>query len=171
MIKAFRGWSSHSGMSMLPRVVAPGLPHQVTQRGNRGQRTLFPDQDYAEYRDLLADSCRRCGTQVLAYCLMPNHVHFIMVAADAMGSRNALGEAHRRYTRMINFREGWRGHLGQERFHSFVMDEQHLLAAVRYVERNPVRARLCARPEGWPWSTAAAHLAGRDDALVSVRPL
>jgi hypothetical protein len=72
---------------------------------------------------------------------------------------------------MINFREGWRGHLWQERFHSFVMDEQHLLAAARYVERNPVRARLCARPQDWPWSSAAAHLKASDDALVSVRPL
>jgi putative transposase len=72
---------------------------------------------------------------------------------------------------MINFREGWKGHLWQERFHSFVMDERHLLAAARYVERNPVRARLCARPQDWPWSSAAAHLAGGDDALVTVRPL
>jgi hypothetical protein len=82
---------------------------------------------------------------------------------DALGSMDALGEAHRRYTRMSNFRERWKGRLWQERFHSFVMDEQHLLAAVRSVERNPVRARLCARPEDWPWSSAAAHLAGRDE--------
>ncbi len=102
---------------------------------------------------------------------MPNHVHLILVPADEFGLRDALGEAHRRYTRMINFRAGWRGHLWQERFHSFVMDERHLIAAARYVERNPVRARLCARPEDWPWSSARAHLAGADDALVSVRPL
>ncbi len=158
-------------MARLPRVAAPGLPHHVTQRGNRRQQTFFADDDYVEYRTLLADSCRSCGTQVLAYCLMPNHVHLILVPADEFGLRDALGEAHRRYTRMVNFREGWRGHLWQERFHSFVMDEQHLLAAARYVERNPVRARLCACPQDWPWSSAAAHLAGSDDALVSVRPL
>ncbi len=102
---------------------------------------------------------------------MPNHVHLILVPGDELGLRDALGEAHRRYTRMINFREGWRGHLWQERFHSFVMDERHLIAAARYVELNPVRARLCARPEDWPWSSARAHLAGADDELVSVRPL
>jgi putative transposase len=158
-------------MARLPRVVVPGLPHHVTQRGNRRQQTFFADDDDVEYRTLLADSCRSCGTQVLAYCLMPNHVHLILVPADEFGLRDALGEAHRRYTRMINFREGWRGHLWQERFHSFVMDEQHLLAAARYVERNPVRARLCARPQDWPWSSAAAHLKASDDALVSVRPL
>lgn len=158
-------------MARLPRVVAPGLPHHVTQRGNRRQQTFFKDEDYAEYRGLLADSCRSCGTQVLSYCLMPNHVHLVTVPADEFGLRDALGEAHRRYTRMVNFREGWKGHLWQERFHSFVMDERHLLAAARYVERNPVRARLCARPQDWPWSSAAAHLAGHDDSLVTVRPL
>lgn len=158
-------------MARLPRLVAPGLPHHVTQRGNRRQQTLFTDEDYAEYRRLLAESCRSCGTKVLAYCLMPNHVHLILVPADEFGLRDAPGEAHRRYTRMVNFREGWKGHLWQERFHSFVMDEQHLLAAARYVERNPVGARLCGRAQDWAWSSAAAHLAGRDDALVAVRPM
>ncbi len=158
-------------MARLPRVVVPGLPHHVTQRGNRRQQTFFGDEDYAAYRRLLSSSCRACGTQVLVYCLMPNHVHLILVPADEFGLRDALGEAHRRYTRMINVREGWRGHLWQERFHSFVMDERHLIAAARYVELNPVRARLCARPQDWPWSSARAHLAGADDELVSVRPL
>jgi len=147
------------------------LPHHVTQRGNRRQQTFFSDGDYAEYRRLLAESCRNCGTDVLAYCLMPNHVLLILVPADEFGLRDALGEAHRRYTRMVNFREGWKGHLWQERFHSFVMDERHLLAAARYVERNPMRARLCARAQDRAWSSAAAHLAGRNDALVTVRPL
>ena len=71
----------------------------------------------------------------------------------------------------VNLREGWSGHLWQERFHSFVMDESHLVACARYVELNPVRARLVARPEDWPWSSARAHLAGEDDRLVSVAPL
>ncbi|WP_300970665.1 transposase [Thiocapsa sp.] len=64
-------------MARLPRVVVPGLPHHVTQRGNRRQQTFFSDEDYAEYRRLLSTSCRACGTQVLVYCLMPNHVHLI----------------------------------------------------------------------------------------------
>ena len=83
-------------MVRLPRVVAPGLPHHVTQRGNRRQRTCFTDQDDADYRGLLADSCRCCGTQVLAYCLMPKHVHLIVVPSDEFGLRDVLGEAHRR---------------------------------------------------------------------------
>ena len=158
-------------MTRLPRVVVPGLPHHVTQRGNRRQRTFFHDEDYVVYRRLLATYCRSSGTRVLAYCLMPNHVHLILVPADEYGLRDALAEAHRRYTRMVNFREGWRGHLWQERFHSFVMDGRHLVAAARYVELNPVRARLCANPGDWTWSSAPAHLAREDDELVSVAPL
>ncbi|WP_223296636.1 transposase [Thiorhodovibrio frisius] len=145
-------------MARLPRVVVPGLPHHVTQRGNRRQQTFFSDDDYTEYRRLLSLSCRACETRVLAYCFMPNHVHLILVPATEFGLRDALGEAHRRYTRMINFRQGWRGHLWQGWFHSFVMDERHLIAAARYVELNPVRARLCQRPEDWEWSSAQAHL-------------
>src|SRR5918992_405218 len=86
-------------------------------------------------------------------------------------SPRGLGEAHRRYTRLINFREGWRGHLWQGRFSSFVMDESYLLAAARYVELNPVRARLVEKPERYPWSSAAAHVKGVDEALVKVAPL
>ena len=82
-----------------------------------------------------------------------------------------MGQAHRRYTRRINFREEWRGYLWQGRFASFVMDEPHLLAAARYVELNPVRARLVDSAADWPWSSARAHLSGRDDCLVKVAPM
>jgi REP-associated tyrosine transposase len=83
----------------------------------------------------------------------------------------AIGEAHRRYTRCINFREGWRGHLWQERFFSFVMDEHYLLACTRYIENNPVRANLVVMAEQWPWSSATAHISCRNDQLVNVEPL
>jgi putative transposase len=158
-------------MARLARVVAPGLPHHVTQRGNRRQPVFFSDDDYAAYRALLAEGCRAAGVAVWAYCLMPNHVHLILVPRDEDGLRAALGETHRRYTRHVNFREGWRGYLWQGRFASCPMDERHLLAGARYVELNPVRARLTARPEEWPWSSARAHLAGRDDGLAAVKPL
>ncbi len=72
---------------------------------------------------------------------------------------------------VINFREKWRGYLWQGRFASFVMDEPYLLAAARYIELNPVRAGLVSNPRDWPWSSARAHLAGRDDPLVTVAPL
>jgi len=158
-------------MARLARVVAEGVAHHVTQRGNRRQQVFFTDEDYAAYRTLLAEGCRAAGVEVWGYCLMPNHVHLILVPSDAAGLRAALAEAHRRYSRRINFREGWRGYLWQGRFASVPMDGDHTLAAARYVELNPVRAGLAATAEDWPWSSARAHLAGRDDALVRAGPL
>ena len=115
--------------------------------------------------------CRERGVEVWAYCLMPNHVHLIAVPKSEDALRRAIGEAHRRYTRHVNFREGWRGHLWQGRFASFPLDDTHLYSAVRYVELNPVRAGLARAPDECPWSSAAAHVAGRDDMLVKVEPL
>ena len=158
-------------MARMARVVVPKYPHHVVQRGNRRQKTFFCEDDYRYYVQLISEYSIKTETEIWAYCLMPNHVHLVMVPSSEDGLRATLGEAHRRYTRHVNFREGWRGHLWQERFHSFLMDEKHLLAAVRYVERNPVVAGLCAEPEDWKWSSAAAHLDGADDDLVRVKPM
>jgi len=158
-------------MPRLARSVAPGYAHHITQRGNRRQKTFFKEDDYHLYITLMKEWSDRFGVAIWAYCLMPNHIHLIAVPESEEGLRHAIGETHRRYTRHINFREGWRGHLWQGRFASFVMDFYHLLTAVRYVELNPVRAGLVDQPEQWPWSSAAAHIAGRDDALVRVAPM
>lgn len=158
-------------MARMARVVVPGYPHHVTQRGNRRQKTFFCEGDYRYYIELISRFASEAGTEVWAYCLMPNHVHLVMVPNCEDGLRAVLGEAHRRYTRHVNFRQGWRGHLWQERFHSFVMDEQYLLATVRYVERNPVVAGLCRNPADWSWSSARAHLVAQDDKLVRVKPM
>lgn len=158
-------------MPRIARVVAPGLPHHVTQRGNRRQQTFFCDEDYEVYLELMAQWCSLCGVEVWAYCLMPNHLHLIVVPDSEDGLRRGIGEAHRRYTRHVNFRERWRGHLWQGRFASYILDEDYLLAAARYVEMNPVKAGLVHRPRKYRWSSAAAHLRGKDDALVYVEPL
>ena len=158
-------------MARMPRLVVPDYPHHVTQRGARRQKTFFSKADFRTYIELAADARDRSGVEFWAYCLMPNHVHFVIVPRRADSLAVLFGEAHRRYSRHINSREGWRGHLWQERFHSFVMDERYLVAAVRYVELNPVRADLCRHPADWPWSSARAHLKERDDSLVSVQPM
>jgi putative transposase len=158
-------------MARLARVVVPGIPHHVTQRGNRRQPVFFGDDDYAAYRSQIAASRAAAGVAVWGYCLMPNHVHLILVPGDAGGLRAALADAHRRYSRRINFRQGWRGYLWQGRFASVPMDERHLMVCSRYVEQNPVRAGLVRAAEDWRWSSARAHLAGADDGLVSVAPL
>ena len=147
------------------------MPHHITQRGNRRQRTFFSDEDYAAYIALMAEWCRKHAVDIWAYCLMPNHIHLIAVPEKKENLSLAIGEAHRRYTRRINFREGWRGHLWQERFSSFVMDEYYLLACARYIENNPVRANLVTKAEKWRWSSASAHISGQNDALVNADPL
>jgi len=158
-------------MARLARIVVPGLPHHVTQRGNRREAIFFEDGDHEVYLDLLAEQTLKADVAVWAYCLMPNHVPLILKPGHADDLGRAVGEAHRRYTNFINARGRWTGHLFQSRFASVVLDDLHLIRAVRYVSLNPVRARLVARPEDWKWSSVRAHLAGVDDALVTVRPV
>ncbi len=143
----------------------------MTQRGNRREKVFFGEDDYALYRDLLSEACRREGVAVWAYCLMPNHVHLILTPRTGEGLGRALGKAHRRYSAFVNARMRVTGHLFQARFSSVVMDEDHLMDAARYVALNPVRAGLVAKAEDWPWSSVRAHLDGRDDRLVEVAPL
>jgi len=158
-------------MARMARVVIPGVPHHVTQRGNRRQKTFFSDADYLLYSKLIAKAARGSGTDIWAYCLMPNHVHFVMVPVVESGLRDTFAEAHRQYTRHVNVRNSWQGHLWQERFHSCPMDDGYLFSAIRYVERNPVAAGLCEHPQDWRWSSAKAHLSGRNDLLVNVQPM
>jgi putative transposase len=158
-------------MARIARIVVPGIPHHITQRGNRCQETFFNTGDYREYISLMAEACNLHGVEIWAYCLMSNHVHLIAVPEKTESLRQAIGEAHRRYTRSINFRQKWRGHLWQERFASFPMDENYLLAAARYVELNPVRAHIINDPVFYPWSSAKSHISGQDDELARVKPL
>jgi putative transposase len=157
-------------MARLPRVVIPGIPHHVTQRGNRRERTFFEDGDYELYLDLLSDAAREARCEIWAYCLMPNHVHIIITPSDEDGLRKTFRTVHRHYTGYINARMRTTGHLWQGRFGSVAMDEAHLVSALRYVSLNPVRARLVARAEAWRWSSVRAHLAGKDDGVVQVAP-
>ncbi len=158
-------------MARMPRLVVPGYPHHVTQRGNRRMKTFFGDRDYKYYLELFSDTKEEAGIEVWAYCLMPNHVHFVVVPRFENSLSRLFRSVHRHYSRAINFRENWKGHLWQERFHSFVMDERYLLATVRYVELNPVKAKLCRSPEDWLWSSAKAHIQGIDDNIVNVQPM
>lgn len=158
-------------MARLPRIVLPNTPHHVTQRGNRRQKLFSKDGDYALYRDLLAESCHRERVSVWSYCLMPNHVHLIMTPETSDGLGRALGEAHRRYTGYVNARDRVTGHLFQGRFGSVAMDEDHLIAAIRYVALNPVSAKLVRGAQDWKWSSVRAHMICADDELASVTPV
>ncbi|MEH2485893.1 transposase [Bradyrhizobium sp. AZCC 2230] len=158
-------------MARLARVVIPGHPHHVTQRGNGRARTFFGDDDYALYRDLLATNCRAAGVEVWAWCLMPNHVHLILVPSDTDGLRRALARVHRSYAGVIQARRKRTGHFWQGRFGAVAMDEDHLAAALRHVSLNPVRARLVKRAQDWRWSSTRAHLRGKDDGVTALAPI
>lgn len=158
-------------MTRLSRLVVPGYPHHVTQRGNRRAQTFFEDGDYALYASLLAEAARKAEAEIWCYCLMPNHVHIIIVPSDKDGLRRTFADAHRRYTGYINARMRVTGHLWQGRFGSVAMDEEHLAHAVRYVSLNPVRAGLVERAQDWRWSSVSDHLSTRDSELVKVAPV
>jgi putative transposase len=158
-------------MARLARVVIPGYPHHVTQRGNGRAQTFFGDGDYALYRDLLAAHCGAAGVEVWAWCLMPNHVHLILVPSDPDGLRRALARVHRIYAGTIQARRKRTGHFWQGRFGAVAMDEPHLAAALRYVSLNPVRARLVERAQDWRWSSTRAHLRGRNDGVTVLAPV
>jgi putative transposase len=158
-------------MARLARVVIPGHPHHVTQRGNGRSRTFFEDGDYALYRELLAANCRDARVEVWAWCLMPNHVHLILVPSDPDGLRRTLARVHRSYAGIIQARRKRTGRFWQGRFGAVAMDERHLAAALRYVSLNPVRARLVQRAQDWRWASTRAHLRGRDDGLTALAPI
>ena len=158
-------------MVRLARIVVPSVAHHVTQRGNRRMDVFFCDEDYQAYVDLVSASCKAAEVECLAWCLMPNHVHLILKPNDEDGLRAALGEAHRRYSRRINFAHGWTGYLWQGRFASYPMGDAHLMVAVRYVELNPVRAGLVSRAQDWRWSSARAHVDGAPDGLTDMSAL
>jgi putative transposase len=157
-----------STMARLARLVVPGIPHHITQRGNGRAKTFFSEEDYALYKQLLTEKCQSADVRCLAYVLMPNHVHLILVPQDEDGLRKALSATHRAYAGIINARRKKTGHFWQGRFGCVAMDEAHVEAALRYVLLNPVRARLVAKPENWPWSSAKALIKGRADGLTEV---
>lgn len=158
-------------MARIARLVIPGVPHHVTQRGNRKEKVFFEEGDYARYLAFLKEGAEKSGTSVWAYCLMPNHVHIIAVPGHADGLRAMFADSHRRYTNYINWRHGWSGHLWQGRFGSAAMDDDHLAEAVRYVLLNPVRALLAKNAQGWAHSSAQAHFHAKADPLIDPAPL
>ena len=149
-------------MPRTARVVAVGVPHHVTQRGNNRQQIFFSDLRRQLYLALLAEHAERNRLQVLGYCLMPNHVHAIVVPETQLSMAQGLGRAHNAYSRFFNQSRRRSGHLWQNRFYSAPLDRAHLTAALRYVDLNPVRARLADEAVAYRWSSAEAHVTGRD---------
>lgn len=159
-------------MPRISRIVAVDYPHHITQRGVRSMDIFHSDQDRERYLQFVKEETQKCEIAVLAWCLMTNHVHFIAVPHGENALARGFGEAHKRYTRMKNFSDDVRGYLFQGRFSSCVLDERHLLAAVRYVENNPVAAGMAKQAWRYKWSSAAYHVGDvKKDVLVKSRNL
>jgi putative transposase len=144
-------------MPRIARVVAAGLPHHITQRGNYRQDVFLDSDDRIQYIAWIKEYSLKYGLKILAYCLMQNHVHFIAIPLKDDSLAKTFNSSHMRYSQYFNRKLKQRGHLWQGRFYSCILDEPHLIVAARYVERNPVRAGLVEKPWQWPWSSAAFH--------------
>ena len=154
-------------MARIARVVLPGIPHHVTQRGVRNMNIFFTPDDRETYKTLLLKQSERFGIDIVSYCLMDNHVHLIVIPSSETSLAKAIGETHRLYTREINFRQKTRGYLFQGRFFSTPLDERHFFAAVKYVEQNPVRAGMVKHPWEYPYSSAAHYVTRSEDRLIT----
>ena len=149
-------------MARFARVVIAGAAHHVTQRGNGRQFLLASDAERMVYLDLLRQAVHLHGVSVVGYCLMSNHVHLVLIPQEAEALARALKATHGRYAAYWNAAHTTSGHAWQGRFYSCPMDENHLWPALRYTERNPVRAGLVKDAAEWSWSSAPAHC-GRGD--------
>jgi len=154
----------------MARVVIQGMPHHVTQRGNRREDVFFCDNDRQKYLQLLLKYSDQHGLSTIAYCLMPNHVHLVCVPKHAASLAATFKPLNLRYAQHVNWTQDLTGRLWQGRFFSCVLSEKHMWNAIRYVERNPVRAGLVRRAADWPWSSASAHCGKRHDPILSPFP-
>ena len=151
------------------RLIVPGVPHHITQRGNYRQTVFFRNADRQFYLELLSEFLPHYGIALEGYCLMDNHVHLLAIPHDPKGLSRALQRIHSDYARAIHLRLRRMGHLWQARFHSTpLVDEKHSWDAALYVERNPVRAGLVADAGDWRWSSAPAHLGLVEDRLLDL---
>ncbi len=144
------------------RVVIPGDPHHITQRGNNQQPVFFSDQDRRAYIERLFTYAKRYRLKVWAYCLMNNHIHVVAVPELEQSLAKVFGRLHSDHARAVNFRRGACGHLWQERFYSCAMSWHHAMIAMAYVEQNPLRAGMVREAGEYRWSSASVHLLGED---------
>ena len=155
-------------MPRVSRIIAPGHPHHVTQRGNNHAPVFFDDEDRTTYLKLLAGYAEKHRLQIWAYCLMENHVHILAVPESADSLARGIGLTNQVYTQYLNRKLHHSGRLWQNRFFSCIVEqEQCLWEVARYIERNPLKAGLAERPEDYPWSSARAHIVGGRDQVLS----
>jgi len=149
-------------MTREARAVVVGAAHHITQRGNNRQDVFFVDGDREHYLSLLKLQAEQYGLIIHGYCLMTNHVHIVATPEDEQSLAKGIGRTHYFYTRYVNKMHGRSGHLWQNRFFSSPLDDDYFFRTIRYVERNPVRAKVVRKPWRYRWSSVNAHIAGSD---------
>jgi len=145
-------------MPRQPRLVFPGLPHHVTQRGNYRQNVFSNPADFRKYSYWMVEYAKEYDVKILGFCLMDNHVHFIVIPSGPHSLANLFKIVHTRYSLYKNKSQSKTGHLWQGRFYSNVLDEAYLLRAIRYVERNPLRAGMVDKPWEYIWASTREHV-------------
>ena len=158
-------------MTRSARIVLPGVPHHITQRGIRQSNIFIDDYGRLFYSDLLLEASERHSMFIHSYTWMTNHVHIVAVPASEDTFEKVFRRTHSEYARQFNKKYKLRGYLWQDRFFSCPMDESHYWAAMRYVERNPVRAGMVSRSEDYEWSSASAHCGLSSDRLLTNLPI
>jgi putative transposase len=154
-------------MARLARSTVIGYPHHVVQRGNYDQAVFETDADYRRYLDWLREYAVRYSVDIWAYCLMPNHVHFICVPKADGALARTFNTTHMRYAQYFNGKREVAGHLWRARFMSCVLDEPSVHEEVRFIENNPVRAGIVTLAEAYPWSSARSHVTGEADPILN----
>jgi len=149
------------------RVVFPNIPHHIIQRGNRREDVFFSDSDRKQYLEWLKEYCKEQKVEILAYCLMTNHIHLIAVPTTEDGLQRVLKPLHMRYAQKINRERGWKGHFWQGRYFSSPLDGEYLLFTTRYIERNPIRVKKVRKAENYKWSSARGHCGTAQDDILT----
>jgi putative transposase len=145
-------------MQHTARIDIPKLPCHITQRGSDRYNVFQDDEDRLKYLSWVDEYSKKYHLSIFAYCLMDNHVHFIVTPQKEDTMIGVLGIAHIRYSQYINKKKKVSGSLWQGRFYSCTLNNSHLMAAIRYVEKNPVRAGIVKNAWEWKWSSAATHI-------------
>ncbi len=159
-------------MARLARVSVPGYPYHVIQRGNNRQRIFTSDADRETMRDLLAENATRFDVAIHAYVLMDNHFHLLLTPASADGLPKMMQAVGRKYVRYFNDLQHRTGTLWEGRYKSaLVQTERYLMACMVYLDLNPVRAGLVARPQDYLWSSHAHYAGIRNDRLITPHAL
>ena len=155
-------------MPRIARIVAPGYPHHVTQRGNNRSTIFFDNEDRLTYLKLLRKYSSLHLLQIWSYCLMDNHVHLLAVPANEDSLAHGVGLTNQVYTQYLNRKMEQSGRIWQNRFFSCIVEsDSYLWTVARYIEKNPLKVGLAERPENYRWSSARAHIDGTDNELLA----